>query len=113
MRPEEDDSLVVSVTFERRNGLQANAPEVHRDARCLLPGNAEFQGCHTATSPRWLNKLVIDVVDDDKMAGRKMMTGKTIVELAKGIKDKAEDLVHVRYVLLRFGESRTFLRAPQ
>ena len=102
-RPVDDGSLVVSVTFTRKDGLQANAPEVHRDARCLLPGRAEFQRCETATSPRWLNALIIDVVDDDdEMTGRKVITGTTIVEIAKGIKQKAEELLHVRYVSSRF-----------
>lgn len=40
--------------------------------------------------------MVIDAVDDDEMASRKVVTGKTILKLARGIRERAEELVRAK-----------------
>jgi len=63
--------------------------EVHREARCVLRGTAEYGRCILGRTPEWLNKRVIDIADS---AGGRDLHRHDIVQLARSISDMAHTL---------------------
>ena len=63
--------------------------EVHREARCVIPGTAEYGQCVLKRTPGWLNQRVIDIAD---AASGRTLRNKEIVQLAYSIRDRAHSL---------------------
>lgn len=72
------------------------AVQVHRDARCLLPGRIEFEGCRPSKNAAWLDELAASVVKDSKGSKRMVMSGKMLVELAEAVMAAADELLEIR-----------------
>ena len=91
---EDDGSLIVSVNFsKKRNGIWDGGVEVHREARCILPGHREFGRCVLNKTPTWLNEAVIAVLNAGKGSS---ITGEMVVDLAMAIKERGRELVGAR-----------------
>lgn len=92
----DDGSLMVSMNLTKRSGGRGwdACVEVHREASCMLPGFEEHGMCVLGRTPEWLNEAVIDMLDTAKVEGG--ISGKMIVELAKAIRSKVDELSGVK-----------------